>query len=148
MLLLSPSFSGLGNELGTEIVLLGERDNTKGISRWTKQKEIIQDRLRWIGGGLNRDRIEDKREAVKHGEFFAINLQVSTKEVYLNKIMSKSQVLTVPPPPSPPSPFMFLLGDKISSAPRTKLLFPSIHCLKHTAITLLMTVGTVRSQLS
>jgi hypothetical protein len=45
----------LGNELWTEIVLPGERDNMKGISRWTKQKKIIQDRLRWIGGGLNRD---------------------------------------------------------------------------------------------
>jgi hypothetical protein len=71
----------------------------KGISRWTKQKKIIQDRLRWIGGGLNRDWIEDKREAVKHGEFFAPYVQVSTKEVYLNKIMSKSLALTAPPPP-------------------------------------------------
>jgi hypothetical protein len=71
----------------------------KGISRWKKQKEIIQDRLRWIGGGLNGDRIEDKRNAVKCAEFFAVYMDVSTKKVYLNKIMSSLAFTGTPPPP-------------------------------------------------
>ena len=62
----------------------------KGISRWTKQKEIIQDRLRRMGGGLNGDRIEDKRKAVKCGEFFAVFIKVSTKKVILIKLCQNS----------------------------------------------------------
>jgi hypothetical protein len=50
---------------------------------------------------LNGDRIEDKRKAVQYEEFFVLYVPVSTKEVYLNKIMSKFLALTVPIPQPP-----------------------------------------------